>query len=197
MRALDATLARIAAARANGFGLEVGRRDAAGDGWIDARELVRGPLDAIIADSTRGAGTNLAKVGAEWLLELYAWQGASLVAAATVSEARVPDLSPGNVLVAVEAGRPIGIAVRGGRLTGLSGDPAAAELEVVADEPALAPPMTRSPRISNRSSQRSSRGASARRERCGGPPAIASRRRSCGAPTRSTLRSGRLGSPSG
>ena len=32
-------------------------------------------------------------------LELYAWQGASLVAAALVSDARVPDLSPANVLV--------------------------------------------------------------------------------------------------
>lgn len=35
-------------------------------------------------------------------LEPYAWQGASLVAAALVSDARVPDLSPANVLVLEE-----------------------------------------------------------------------------------------------
>jgi hypothetical protein len=136
--ALDATLARIAAADANGYGLAIGRRDQPGDGWLDARELVREPLDELIRDSTRGAGTPLARVGAEWLLELYAWQGASLVAAAMVSDARVPDLSPANVLVAVDAGRPVGIALRGGTLIGLPEDPRAHELDLVDDEPALA-----------------------------------------------------------
>jgi len=137
--ALDATLARIAAAKGGGYGLMVERRDEPGDGWLDARDVVREPLDGLVADSTRSAGTALAKVGAQWLLELYAWQGASLIAAAMVGDARVPDLAPRNVLVAIEDGRPLGIALRGRTaLTGLLDDPEPGAVEIVPDEPALA-----------------------------------------------------------
>src|SRR5918997_38564 len=114
--ALDAALARIAEARAGGYGLFVARRDEPGDGWIGAPELVRdnGTLDELVAAVARSAGADLSKVGAAWLLELIAWHGAALTAAAMMSGRWVPDLRPANVLVGFESGSVRGIALRGG-----------------------------------------------------------------------------------
>jgi len=117
---LDALLARIGELRVEGFGLQVARREAPGDGWQAANDLTA--LDEQIAAAARGAGTELRTVGAEWLLEQWAWQAASLLAGAMLAGSRVPDLAPANVLLGVEAGLPWGIALRGGELARPAGE---------------------------------------------------------------------------
>jgi hypothetical protein len=114
--ALDAALGRIAAARAGGFGLFVARHAEPGEGWLPAGDLARddGPLDGLVDAMGRSAGTDLRQVGAEWLLEVLAWHGAALTAAAMMSGRWVPDLRPRNVLVGVEHGAVLGLALRGG-----------------------------------------------------------------------------------
>jgi FhuF 2Fe-2S C-terminal domain len=122
--ALDAALARIAEARAGGYGLYVARRDEPGDGWHAGPELLSedGPLEELVADVARSAGTDLPRVGAEWLLELVAWHGAVLTAAAMMSGRWVPDLTPGNVFVGVKDGSVMGVALRGGEPREHAGD---------------------------------------------------------------------------
>lgn len=136
--ALDATLERVAAARAGGFGLQVARRDAPGDGWIEAVDLWRddGPLDELIDGVARLAATEHRHIGAQWLFEHSAWQAAALVSGTLMADARVPSLEPANVLLAMYDGSLWGIAVRGGRVLGLEGD-SGADI-VVPDERALA-----------------------------------------------------------
>ena len=127
--ALDAALARVAAARAGGFGLFVARRAEPGEGWLAAGELARddGPLDALVDGMGRSAGTDLRQVGTEWLLELLAWHGAALSAAAMLSGRWVPDLRPRNVLVGVENGAILGLALRAGAVREHGGDRALAQ----------------------------------------------------------------------
>ena len=117
---LDAALARIADARAGGYGLFVARREEPGEGWLLAEALARddGPLDELVAGMARSAGTDLHTVGGEWLLELLAWHGAALTAAAMMSGRWVPDLRPPNVLVGFDGGSVLGIALRGGEARG-------------------------------------------------------------------------------
>ena len=139
--ALDAALARIAEARAGGYGLFVARRSEPGDGWYEAGVLARddGPLDGLVADIARAAGTDLPSVGGEWLLELLAWHGAALTAAAMMSGRWVPDLSPANVLVGVEGGSVLGIALRGGSAREYAGERALARAAHAALHAHLAP----------------------------------------------------------
>ena len=120
---LQSALARIGALRAGGYGLTAELRPAPGDGWLAAADLVRvdGPLDAMVGAVTRRAGLDHPPLGAAWLLEHFAWQGASLAAAAAM-DGWVPDLAPGNVLVRFEDGAVWGIALRGGAVRSVAGD---------------------------------------------------------------------------
>ena len=124
---LRSALARIADARAGGYGLLVEQRSEPGDGWSAADDLVRddGPLDGMVAAVARSAGIDHPPLGAEWLLEHHAWQGASLTAAAMMS-GWVPDLEPGNVLVKFKDGAIWGIALRGGAVREVRGEEALA-----------------------------------------------------------------------
>ena len=69
-------------------------------------------LVAVLVDSgSQAAFVEQNPLGAEWLLELFAWHGAALTAAAMMSGRWVPDLRPPNVLVGVEQGAILGIAL--------------------------------------------------------------------------------------
>ncbi|MGH2946676.1 MAG: (2Fe-2S)-binding protein [Solirubrobacteraceae bacterium] len=94
-------------------------------GWVAADALVSddGPLDEMVAAVAHAAGIDHPPLGAEWLLEHHAWQGASLTAAAMMS-GWVPDLAPGNVLVQFREGAIWGIALRGGMVRKLPDEPA-------------------------------------------------------------------------
>jgi len=135
---LDRTLAKVTAASAGGIGLVAVRRADANDEWIAAPEIARaeGPLDAMVAGAARQAGTPLATVGAQWLLERYAWQLGALTAATLVADARVPDLTPDRIVMGCWEGLPWGVGLRGERLYGVDGDPDAG-VTVVGSEPVL------------------------------------------------------------
>jgi len=115
LQALRRALAQIAEARAGGHGLAVEQRSVPEAGWVSARALASdaGPLDEMVAAVARGAGIDHPPLGAEWLLEHHAWQGASLTAAAMMT-GWVPDLAPENVLLHFRDGAVWGIALRGG-----------------------------------------------------------------------------------
>src|SRR5690349_2544689 len=109
-------LERITALRGNGFGLTVEQRDGPGEGWLPVEAL--GPeLDRLLEGIYDLAGIEHAPLGAEWLLEHCAWQGASLAVAAAL-DGWVPDLSPGNVLLRFHDGGIWGIALREVRTAG-------------------------------------------------------------------------------
>jgi hypothetical protein len=126
-RALRSALARVAEARAGGYGLAVEQRCEPGAGWLPADELVRegGPLDGMVNAVAHQAGFDHPPLGAQWLLEHHAWQGASLTAAAMMS-GWTPDLTPRNVLVRFHDGALSGIALRSGPVRELRDDAALA-----------------------------------------------------------------------
>jgi len=137
---LDRTLARVTGASARGIQLVAVRRADANDEWIPAPEIARagGPLDAMVAGAARQAGTPLATVGAQWLLERYAWQLGALTAATLVDDARVPDLAPERIVLGCWEGLPWGVGLRGERLYGVDDDPdAGAGVTGVGSEPVL------------------------------------------------------------
>src|SRR5688572_6179028 len=109
-------LDRINALRGHGFGLTVEQRDRPGDGWLPAGAL-GDELDDLLAGIYDLAGIEHPGLGAEWLLEHCAWQGASLAVAAAL-DGWVPDLSPGNVLLRFRDGGVWGIALREVRVAG-------------------------------------------------------------------------------
>ena len=115
-------LDRISALRGDGFGLTVEQRDAPGDGWL-AVDAIAADLDGLLAGIYDLAGLRHPPLGAEWLLEHCAWQGASLAVAAAM-DGWVPDLTPGNVLLWFRDGGVWGIALREVRAAGA--DPRAA-----------------------------------------------------------------------
>jgi hypothetical protein len=126
-RVLRRALARIAEASAGGYGLAVEHRSEPGAGWLPAEELVRerGPLDGMVTAVARNAGFDHPPLGAQWLLEHHAWQGASLTAAAMMS-GWIPDLTPRNVLVRFRDGAISGIALRSGPVREIRNDAALA-----------------------------------------------------------------------
>ena len=108
---------RINALRGGGFGLTVERRDGPGEGWL-AADALDADLDGLLAGVYDLAGLHHPPLGAEWLLEHCAWQGASLAVAAAM-DGWVPDLSPGNVLLWFRDGGIWGIALREVRAAGV------------------------------------------------------------------------------
>jgi hypothetical protein len=109
-------LDRIAALRGNGIGLTVEQRDGPGEGWI-AADVLDAELDRLLPGVYDLAGIEHAGLGAEWLLEHCAWQGASLAVAAAL-DGWVPDLDPRNVLLWFRDGGVWGIALREVRAAG-------------------------------------------------------------------------------
>lgn len=103
---LDRTLGRISAASADGYGIIVRRRKGPGDGWFSASELDRsGRVQALLLARVTGmAGPPEDHVKAEWMLESLARAVADLAGSFAVAGCQVPDLSPGNVLLAAEGG---------------------------------------------------------------------------------------------
>jgi hypothetical protein len=128
-------LDRITALRSGGFGLTVERRDAPGDGWL-AADALGADLDRLVEDMCALAPLEHPPLGAEWLLEHCAWQGASLAVAALM-DGWVPDLAPANVLLLFRDGGVWGIALRDVRPAGSYGDPERAR---ALGEAMLAPP---------------------------------------------------------
>ena len=121
-------LDRINALRGGGFGLTVEQRDGPGDGWLAAGALEE-RVDGLVAGVCDLAGLEHPPLGAEWLLEHCAWQGASLTVAALM-DGWAPDLSPDNVLLWVRDGGVWGIALREVRVAG--SDPRAGHDQLVA-----------------------------------------------------------------
>jgi hypothetical protein len=90
---------RIAAARANGFGLALVPGPATGPGWRDAHAWVHDPAlrDDLVALAQATAGTDR-PVGVAWFFEKHAWHVASLVVAALLSERALPPLHRAQLL---------------------------------------------------------------------------------------------------
>lgn len=86
----------LAAARANGFGLEVcaAPPPASEAGWRPAHAAARDPalLDALLDRTAAAAGTNSRAVGATWHLEKHAWYAASASLAAMLVHGTIPPL---------------------------------------------------------------------------------------------------------
>jgi hypothetical protein len=95
-----ATLARIVAARANGFGLAVVAGPQPGPGWRDADALARDPRlrDEVLDRAHAASGSALAAVGVAWVLEKHAWHAASLVVAALLVDGTLPPLHRAQLL---------------------------------------------------------------------------------------------------
>ena len=102
----DRTLGRIGAASADGYGIIVRRRKGPGDGWFSASELDdSGRVQALLLSRISGmAGPPEDHIRAEWLLESLARAIADLGGSFIVASGQLPDLSPGNVLLAAEGG---------------------------------------------------------------------------------------------
>ena len=109
-------LERINALRGGGFGLTVEQRVGPGEGWL-AADALEDRIDELVTDVCGLAGLDHPPLGAEWLLEQCAWQGASLTVAALL-DGWVPDLSPANVLLWFRDGGVWGIALREVRVAG-------------------------------------------------------------------------------
>lgn len=122
-------LDRINALRGGGFGLTVEQRDGPGEGRLAAGAL-DGELDRLLAGMHDLAGIDHPPLGAQWLLEHCAWQGASLAVAAAM-DGWVPDLSPGNVLLWFRDGGVWGIALREVRPAGAGPRAAHDQLEAL------------------------------------------------------------------
>lgn len=103
---VDRTLGRIAAASADGYGIIVRRRDGPGDGWFPVSDLdLSGRVQSLLVSRVQGmAGPPEDHIRAEWMLESLARALADLAGSFAVAAHRVPELSPGNVLLAAEGG---------------------------------------------------------------------------------------------
>ncbi|MBN8870192.1 MAG: (2Fe-2S)-binding protein [Solirubrobacterales bacterium] len=103
---LDGTLGRISAARADGYGIIVQRRDGPGDGWFSAAELDRsGRVQALLLSRINGmAGPPEDHIRAEWLLESLARAVADLGGSFLLAAGQLPELTGENVLLAAEGG---------------------------------------------------------------------------------------------
>jgi hypothetical protein len=129
-------------AHADGYGLLIRRRKGPGDGWFEAGELgPGGRAPAALLANVRGLGETAADhIKAEGMLESVARALADLGGSFLISSKRLPDLSPGNVLLAAEAGLVRATGVIGEEMTVIESDPARGQdgITVVADWEELA-----------------------------------------------------------
>lgn len=102
----DRALGRVSAARADGYGIIVERRESPGDGWFSAGELDRsGRVQALLLSQINGmAGPPEAHIRAEWLLESVARAIADLGGSFVLAAGLLPELTADNVLLAAEGG---------------------------------------------------------------------------------------------
>jgi hypothetical protein len=125
--AIDSSLARIAQARPDGFGLTLQRRPGPGGGWFRVTELLSSDgAPAVLLGRIRGMYEVPADyIRAEWLFESYARAVADLGVSFMVAERRLPGLGRENLLMASSGGLIAGTAVIAGQMTVLESDPVA------------------------------------------------------------------------
>lgn len=106
MSEIDRAIGRITAARADGYGIIVRRRDRPGDGWFSVDELDgSGRVEATLISRISGmSGPPPEHIRAEWMVESLARALADLAGSFAVATGTLPDLSPGNLLLAAEGG---------------------------------------------------------------------------------------------
>lgn len=106
MEGFDRTLGRIANASADGYGIIVRRRKAAGEGWFPASELDgSGRVESLLLSRISGlGGPPEPYIRAEWFLESLARAIADLGGSFIVAAGQIPELEPDNVLLAAEGG---------------------------------------------------------------------------------------------
>jgi len=141
---IDATIARISRSSADGYGILVKRRKGPGDGWFAASELgPGGSAPPALLARVRGLSEPPADhIRAEWLLESLARAIADLGGSFLVGARQLPDMSPGNVLLAAEGGLIRATGMMSERITVIDSDlPVGGgreEITTVADWPDLA-----------------------------------------------------------
>lgn len=106
MSKMKQAIGRIAAVRADGYGIIVQHRKKPGEGWFSAGELdPGGRVAAILLSRIIGIdGPPPDHIRAEWLLESLARAVADLGGSFILATGAIPDLSPGRVLLAAEGG---------------------------------------------------------------------------------------------
>lgn len=116
---IDAQIGRIAAAEADGMRLLVERRANPGGAWLPVSELLEGDaMPAVLLSRVRGITEVPADhIRAEWLFESYARLLGELGASFLLSAGRLPDLTPGNLLMASRNGLIAGVALRSASLS--------------------------------------------------------------------------------
>lgn len=118
MDEMQRTVGRIRAARADGYGIIVERRDGPGNGWVPAGAFGADPDSmAATVDSVSGMHGRIdPHIQAEWMLESMARAIGDLGGAFALVAGAVPPLEPGNILLAVEGGLARGTAITSDRL---------------------------------------------------------------------------------
>ena len=108
-------LDRIAAARANGFGLAVVEGPRSGAGWHHAHAIAHDPelRDALLDQAQGATDSDLHAVAVAWVLEKHAWHVASLVVAALLIDGSIPPLNRAQLMHG-ESGWADAIAVPAG-----------------------------------------------------------------------------------
>ncbi|MCB0829043.1 MAG: (2Fe-2S)-binding protein [Solirubrobacterales bacterium] len=121
---IDATLRRISAASADGLSLRTGLMPDPAPGWIAVDRLLHddGQIASLLARVSGVRERPAEHVCAEWMVESWARAIADLAGSAIVCDRRLPDLRPGNLLVAPHKGMVAAIAVRTGAMAALDGD---------------------------------------------------------------------------
>lgn len=106
MSEIERAIGRISAARADGYGIIVQRREAAGEGWVTATNLGSDPeLLTRTVGAVQGMYGELEPyIQAEWMLESLARGVADLAGSFVLAVDALPDLSPDRVLLAIEGG---------------------------------------------------------------------------------------------
>lgn len=115
---IERAIGRIGAARADGYGIIVQRRDGAGEGWIEAGSIgTDGELTAATIGAVSGMYGDLEPyIQAEWMLESVARAIGDLAGSFALATGSLPPLEPDRVLLAVEGGLVRGTAVTSDRL---------------------------------------------------------------------------------
>jgi hypothetical protein len=92
---IETPLARIAAARSQGFGLAVVAGPAGGPGWRAAHDVA--PVGDLVDVTEAALAPAPPAVAAAWHIEAHAWHAASLVVAALLSEGALAPLESAQV----------------------------------------------------------------------------------------------------
>ncbi|MCO5315318.1 MAG: (2Fe-2S)-binding protein [Solirubrobacterales bacterium] len=118
MAEIERAIARITAARADGYGIIVQRRAGSGAGWVEAVALGADPdLTAETVGAVQGMYGDLEPyIQAEWMLESLARGVADLAGSFALAVRAIPDLAPDRVLLAIEGGLVRATAVTSDRL---------------------------------------------------------------------------------